>query len=242
MGDERLKALARFGPYFQVTQLDDTDHNGPSRAEWLPLTALVEEPGLLAGRIAAVRRALAGPMPATPPRAVPMQVAVSVTQLGLAARLVAVALAATADGVSAPPAARLVFQDRLGGPYPLGLFTAAEARSSSPGTWPDTMCDLAWRITERSIDVYGLSPRVAWGNVASALASAVRMITDVDGATGARAERLAERAFATAELQNTGYVEESGRFRRHSCCLIYRLATDPMLCGDCVLAGRKPRS
>jgi hypothetical protein len=200
---------------------------------------MVEQPALLAGRIAAVRRALAGPMPGMVTSRVPAQVAVSVTQLGLAARLVAVALAAAVDRVSIPGPAGFVFQDRLGGPYPLGLLSNETELGSEVG-WPARLHDLVWPITQLSVDNYGLSARVAWGNVASALASAARMIVGVDAAAGARAEVLVGRAFAIGELRGTGCVDDSGVFRRRSCCLIYRLATDPVLCGDCVLAARDP--
>ena len=235
MGDERLQALGRFGPFFAVTHIDATDGQSASGAGWLPLTAMVQDPGLLAGRIEAVRQALARPMPGMVTSGVPAQVAVSVTQLGLAARLVAVALAAAVDRVSLPGAG-LFFQDRLG-PYPLGLLTYETELGSEVG-WPDKLHDLAWPVTQLTVDGYGLSARVAWGNVASALASAVRMIVSVDGAAGARAELLAGRAFAIGELRGTGHVDDAGMFRRRSCCLIYRLATDPVFCGDCVLAGR----
>jgi hypothetical protein len=237
MSDERLQALQRFGPFFAVTQIDDADDQSASGSKWLPLTAMVEEPALLAGRIAAVRRALASPMPGMVASGVPVQVAVSVTQLGLAARLVAVALAAAVDRVRLPGAAGLVFQDRLGGPYPLG-FSTDETESGSEVGWPDRLHDLAWPVTQLIVDGYGLSARVAWGNVASALASAARMIASVDSAAGARAEVLAARAFAAGELRGTGCVDHAGMFRRRSCCLIYRLATDPVFCGDCVLTGR----
>jgi hypothetical protein len=237
MSDDRFQALGRFGPFFAVTQFGETDGHSAFGMEWLPLTGLVEEPGLLAGRIAAVRRALAGAVPGMVPGGVPAQVAVSITQLGLVARLVAVALAAAVDRVSLPGAAGLVFQDRLGGPYPLGLLTD-ETEVGSEADWPDRMHDLAWPVTQLTIDEYGLSARVAWGNVASALASATRMIISVDSAVGARAEVLAGRACATGELRGTGYIDHAGMFRRRSCCLIYRLATDPVFCGDCVLAAR----
>ena len=239
MSDHQLQALGRFGPFFAVSQVDDTDGKRASGAEWLPLTAMVEQPALLAGRIAAVRRALASPMPGMATSRVPAQVAVSVTQLGLAARLVAVALAAAVDRVSLPGAAGFVFQDRLGGPYPLGLLTNDPELGSEVG-WPDRLHDLVWPVTQLTVDGYGLSARVAWGNVASALASAARMIASVDAAAGARAEVLAGRAFAIGELRGTGCVDDSGMFRRRSCCLIYRLATDPVFCGDCVLVGRDP--
>lgn len=238
MSDQGWQQLGRFGPFFAVSVLDDHDETTRAAAGWLSLTALVEEPDVLTGRIAAVRRALAGPAPGMAPGGVPARVAVSVTQLGLTARLVAVALAAAVDRLELPGSAGLVFQDRLGGPYPLGVPSPRGAQTLTPAGWPDALLALVRPITQAAIDVHGLSAQVGRGNVASAVASAVRMITAVDPGAGTQARALAGLAFATAELHGTGSSDDAGVFRRRSCCLIYRLATDPVFCGDCVLAGR----
>ncbi|ULR54905.1 (2Fe-2S)-binding protein [Streptomyces deccanensis] len=80
----------------------------------------------------------------------------------------------------------------------------------------------------------GLSERLLWGNVASALMGAVRQIdrwTAANGRTEAasRARAAATDLFAHPTL--TGTLDPVTR-RRRSCCLYYRLP-DGGLCGDC---------
>jgi hypothetical protein len=243
------RKLERFGPFFAVTVVEDdvlATATATGRGGWRPLTALVTEPDLLTDRIATVRRTLAGPAADPAATQVPAQVAVSVTQFGLTARLVAVALAAAVQRLVLPDATALVFRDRLGGPFPLGV--AAGSGGESPGRrrWPESMLQWVRPVTQATIAEHGLSSRVAWGNVASALAGAARMLVADSHPGGSRAESLVVpvlavealvgEAFAAPELSGTGGFDAGGGFRRHSCCLIYRVTTDPVLCGDCILA------
>ena len=100
------------------------------------------------------------------------------------------------------------------------------------------MLEWAGPVTRASVDRHGLSPRVAWGNVASAVAGAAKMIAAADRAAGERAWVLAGQALGLPELDGTGSSEADGAYRRRSCCLIYRLYDEPMFCVDCVLAPR----
>ncbi|WP_338320924.1 (2Fe-2S)-binding protein, partial [Streptomyces lonarensis] len=89
-----------------------------------------------------------------------------------------------------------------------------------------------------------IAPALLRGNSASALAGAGRQL--LDWARRARAPRAAERAatLTAALLHHPGtrpeWTEDSGAFRRRSCCLYYRVPGGG-LCGDCVL-DRPPRT
>ncbi len=87
-----------------------------------------------------------------------------------------------------------------------------------------------------------ISPKVLWGNAASALVGTLRVLHGWCRSTGHGA--AAERAVAlTASLLNTTPLHDCGTldptapaFSRRSCCLYYRVPGGG-LCGDCVLRG-----
>ncbi|WP_324604601.1 (2Fe-2S)-binding protein [Streptomyces sp. NRRL S-337] len=87
-----------------------------------------------------------------------------------------------------------------------------------------------------------ISPKVLWGNAASALAGTLRVLHDWCRSTGHR--EAAERAVAlTASLLETTPLRDCGTldptvpaYSRRSCCLYYRVPGGG-LCGDCVLRG-----
>lgn len=85
-----------------------------------------------------------------------------------------------------------------------------------------------------------VSPRVLWGNAASALVGTLRVLHSWCSGTGRReaAERavtLAASLLDTAPLRGTGAFDPvTPAFSRRSCCLYYRVPGGG-LCGDCVL-------
>ncbi|OLE28387.1 MAG: hypothetical protein AUG49_02565 [Catenulispora sp. 13_1_20CM_3_70_7] len=83
-----------------------------------------------------------------------------------------------------------------------------------------------------------ISPRVLWGNAASALAGAARMLAPTPA--GPAAHRLARQLIRYPDLAGTGRWDSAGAFRRTTCCLFYRVPGGGY-CGDCVLAARSPR-
>lgn len=89
-----------------------------------------------------------------------------------------------------------------------------------------------------------IAPALLRGNAASALAGAGRQL--LDWARRAREPRAAERtvALTAALLHHPGtrseWTEDTGVFRRRSCCLYYRVPGGG-LCGDCVL-DKPPRT
>jgi hypothetical protein len=85
---------------------------------------------------------------------------------------------------------------------------------------------------------FGLSPHVRWGNAASALNGAAGMVASTRPASAARARALAGLVLERAPLRQSAGRTADGRFRRRSCCLIYRAAPGRAgaLCGDCALS------
>ncbi|MBL7511615.1 (2Fe-2S)-binding protein [Frankia nepalensis] len=257
-----LEALAaRFGPFFALTVLPTDDPAG-----WAPVADLAEpSTGALARRVDAVRAALAAGRGVAPGE-LEERVAVSITQLGLCARLVAPALGLTVL-TGRPPALDLLglyWRDQLGGPFPLALArpTAPDGPAPAdpppggplPGGWPTpdpgqlargfvdgTLRPLVEPLVAATAARYPVSSRVLWGNTASAVAGAAKMI-------GLAAPELAPAAWRIVDalcagpgpLAGAGARVAPARFRRRSCCLIYRLGPSGAVCEDCVLAGPPP--
>lgn len=228
-----LGRLGRFGPFFAVATAESAD------PAWLPMSAVTTDQRLLRNRIDAVRAALADSFQLDRPDQVDFRLAVSITQLGLSARLIAVALAAALDGLDVPPVERLVFKDQLGGPFPLGVLPlgALPLGGLEHGQhWSKAMLELVRPIAAAAIGL-GLSRKIAWGNLGSGVAGAVTMISTTEPTVGGRARELADEALLSTELSGTGSYQ-ADKFRRRSCCLIYRLGDESMFCVDCVLASR----
>jgi hypothetical protein len=238
--------LAALGPYFSVETHDPlTGVQEP----WQPLSALLGSPDALAAWIAGVRASLAATA-GVPPGSVDFRVAVSVAQLGMAARLLSPAFGAAVLGAMLPieiAAARWV--PATGSLFRLSLPDTALAAGRFP-TAPDagTVAGvLARSLLDGSIGALvdtcaamSVSRKVLWGNVASAINGATVMITAARPGLGNEAAKIASALLHAPGLAG-GHVGAPGAgFRRRSCCLIYRLAAGPArpVCGDCVLSGR----
>jgi hypothetical protein len=229
-----LDELAALGPFFAVEA-----HGPGAEAEppWRPLAELTQPPGLGA-RVGLVRGVLAA-RAGCPPSGIELRVAVSVTQLGVVARIVAPALAALTTGQ--PLDIRLSglwWQDTAGGPVPLSV---PEPEGGGVMASPERLLDeVITPITVTAAALAPVSPRVLWGNVASAVNGAASQVA------AARPELAAAAWVAAASfLRDPRLSTEPGppgpSFRRSSCCLIYRLGpgAGPSVCGDCVLGGRR---
>jgi FhuF 2Fe-2S C-terminal domain len=195
------------------------------RPPWRLMWELVDDPAVLADRVHAVRTHLAA---GRPPDAVELRVAASVTHLGLVARLVSPALAAAVtDGVVPDLDLRHTWwQPVLGGAFPLSV--------------ADTTADLD-QLLDGPIRTLvgvtrGVSDQILWGNVASALHGAAEMLHGAAGIIGERANTVVDQLMSRPPLRGTGTTTD-GRFRRRTCCLIYRAAPGRAgaVCGDCVL-------
>jgi ferric iron reductase protein FhuF len=166
-----------------------------------------------------------------------------VAQLGIVARLLAPSFAA------AVLERRLLdpyggwWRPQVGGAMPLALGDEALAGPVVTG-------DLATALHVHVVDevvaplvAYGtalsVSPQVLWGNVASAVNGAATMVAAVRPELTGAAAALATGLLSQGPLLGTSNVPGVAevRFRRHSCCLLYRLSPreQRQVCGDCVL-------
>lgn len=217
---EQLDALGRYGPFFHVTSYDVLPRG------WTPVSGLSRDLARLDRRVDAVGRALGGGTVRRETRAdVLRRVAASTALLGVCARLIAPVLAAAVDAVELD---ELYVKDELGGAFPLAV------GANRPATAVGVLA-LVGPIVRTYRSTYSLSPILAWGNVASGLAGAARMIRAVDPAAGRRAIAFVRQTLAAPELADSGLFQDDGRFRRRSCCLIYRAGRP--FCGDCVLSA-----
>jgi hypothetical protein len=234
-----LDRLAGAGPFFAV----DLDPPPPTRAAdgpaWHPFSALLEDSAVLCARVAAVRSAIADraglDLAEIDPRA-----AASLAHLGLTSRLVSPVLGGVllAGELLQLDAAGLWWRDVLG-PVPL----AAPGVTSRPVA-PDDAAAVAAALTTGpaaalvdAVARQGVSPRVLWGNLASAAAGALSMLRQIAPGGPAALARFGAALFAAPGLSHAGRFGPAG-FLRHSCCLYYRVPGGG-LCGDCVLRMRK---
>lgn len=234
-------ALAGLGPYFAV----DRVAAGASAPEppWRSVAALADAAGPAQERAAEVRAALeavsGGP--------VEPRVAASTAFLALAARIVSPPLgllATQAIGLTLD-ARDVLWRPVAGGPIPVAYrsFDATrvpEVRQAADALLRGVLRPVVAQLASGFGASFGLSSRVLWGNVASALAGAAGMIERLDGpqlALPAHGIAAATIAGDASLARSGGYVRDAAgeaRFRRTSCCLFYRVAGGG-LCVDCVL-------
>lgn len=175
------------------------------------------------------------------------RIAVSVAQLGLAARLWSVALGSAALHGEVPDLDPALLHWDADGSSPDDLWLtdvttrAADAASIRDVVQDGHLAPLAAALRTR----YRVSARLLWGNAGSALAGAARELdtwarrtgrTDV----GERALALAGELFDHPDLRGTGTLRGTA-FRRNSCCLYYRCPGGG-LCGDCCFDRPPQRS
>ena len=212
-------ALAELGPFFAIAHVEP-------EARWRPVRSLLQA-DILGERIDFVGGRIGSIAGVTVER----RVAASTMSLGLFARLVAPVLGAQTLGIDIPrPTLDTAWwQPTEGGPWPFGLTGEAEAADISA-----LLADPVTRLVDGVADVGALSRRILWGNVASAVFGAARMI-------GQARPDLAQTALDTAgglldgPLKGTGELRDA--FVRSTCCLYYRVPGGGY-CGDCVLEKR----
>jgi len=234
-----LADLTALGPYFAV---DVHRPGAPPRPPWQPLGELTGSPDALAARIGEVRERLAAAA-GCPPASVEFRVAASIAQLGLCARLLSPALGAAAAGrVLSVDIAQARWIPALGGPFRLSIpdtvLEAAAVGSSAAAGQAATAGLLAGPITQivRAVQAMAVSPRVLWGNVASAVNGAATMIAAARPDLASSAARAAATLLGQPVLSGTYQASPLTGFRRRNCCLIYRLSPSARAyCGDCVL-------
>jgi hypothetical protein len=242
-----LADIAGIGPFFTVV-------TGPAPAGgegWVSLRALATPSGPaeadpLRARIAAVRAALG-----TDDR-----VAASTAFQGLAAQVAAPLFAAAAVHGAVPVPASTSLDDGLArvlhwrpggaGPWLWWAAPGGHVRPCSDAELADVLTDLLAPLVAAVRARASVSPRVLWGDAASAVATARRLVTAARPGSAARARSLAERLLTTPPLDVTAALrapeppDAGWTFRRRSCCLYYRVPGGGV-CGDCVLLDRPRR-
>ena len=230
-----LADVARLGPFFTVGTEPVAGERG-----WRPLAELHTDPEPLRSRIAHVRRVLD-----TDDR-----VAASIAFQGLAALLVSPPFAAVVlHGVLPRLTARAGYwRPTPSGPWelrcpePTGTVvpSAGEGAGALATLLVGEHLDPLVRAVRAQVAV---SPRVLWGNAASAVAAGKRLLGEERPAAAGRAAAVATRVLATGPLRGTGRLlapqppDRNWTFRRRSCCLYYR-APGGAPCEDCVLLDR----
>ncbi|MGW7635811.1 (2Fe-2S)-binding protein [Streptomyces decoyicus] len=242
---EQVSAL---GPFFTF----ETHAAGSEPiAPWRKLSEVARvESGVLAERVASVRAALAGGG-GRPAEEVELRVAASVAHLGLVARVVSplLGLAALHRLPSRPPTLDdLRWHSGLGGAFALSLPRETVAAVATDDAGSVTGADAAGALLEGpvrdladAVAAFSVSRRILWGNVASAVNGAAAGIVSAAPALARPARTAALLMLRHPQLRDAHTLDpRNGRFRRRSCCLIYRAAPDAAgaVCGDCVLVRR----
>jgi hypothetical protein len=222
-------ALNQLGPFFAIEEHPaDTAPVPP----WRSMIELVEDPAVLRDRVTATQDYLAG-VSGQLPEAIEVRVAASITHLGLVARLLSPAFATVVldGGVRSVSLSSAYWQPVLGGAFPLSLPRDKSERALSSELFDGPIPALAKATTP-----YGVSDHILLGNVASAVNGAATALTNAAPHLAERAHNVAAELLTHPTLADA-YTTEAGRFRRRSCCLIYRAAPDHAgpVCGDCVL-------
>lgn len=166
---------------------------------------------------------------------VPLRVAASIAHLGLAARILSPALGLTVLGYDTAPllSGDAWWQDVMGGPFPL---SCEPPRRSAPD---DVTVTGSWvaELTELMRERYAVSPLVLWGNVASAAHTAGSLVTAAHPHLSAVTGQTVRSLLADPRIDPRDR-SATERFRRHSCCLMYRVTGNRRnVCGDCILGA-----
>ncbi|MCF7547680.1 (2Fe-2S)-binding protein [Pseudonocardia sp. WMMC193] len=216
-----LAEVGRFGPFFTVST-DPAEEVDPT---WRPLRSL---PEAVDARIAHVERVLSE-QAGSP---VEHRVAASIAVQGFAARLVSAPIAAVALTGTLPALSpdSLFWRISVTGPWPLWTDTDG---FRDPGELPALVAE---EMAEPLVAAAAgrVSAKLLWGNVASSVAGAKRVLAD-PRATAVVEQVLAHPLLAAAgERRPPVGPDLDWTFRRRSCCLYYRLPAGGK-CSDCAL-------
>ena len=214
-----LETLAGISPYFTATTGD------PGPGDWRPVRDLYADADVLAAAVGHVGARIG---------TTEYRVAASTLFLGYAARLWSLVLGGIVRTGILPDVDRLLWRD-VDGRIDLHLSDA----DGWAGGEPLELVDVARAtVLGRHLapmiaairTVEPMSERLLWGNAASALIGAARVL-DSETCTGAM--DIAESILGDPRLVDTVDQEGAG-YRRRSCCLFYRTPASSY-CGDCVL-------
>jgi hypothetical protein len=202
------------GPYFEIEAPRDL-------SGWTTLATLSTDRTVLAAKVATTRTALGE---------VPVRVAASIDFLGVAARILSPAVRSAVVDAKVPlldPEA-IWWRPAQPGPMRLAMDVASWRRTSAAALHADVVQPVMVALVEAYRTAFALSPKVLWGNVASALNGAAAALAAGDG--------LVRDVLALGELAGTARLPPP-HFVRSSCCLYYRVPGGG-ICDDCVLLSR----
>jgi ferric iron reductase protein FhuF len=244
--EQLVAKLAALGDFFAV----ETHPLGSALVgPWRSMDSIVSDPSVLQARVEQVQAALVQAA-GSRPDGVEVRVAASVTQLGLTARLIApvLAVAVLTGRVLDLELTRIRWQPKPAGAFPLSF--PADAIRDGHAAGADRR-RVAKRITSQVLNkaiaqlvdataALSVSRLVLWGNVASAVHGATAMIRVAHPTRARTVEAITAALMSNPPLHGTGADDAHERFRRRSCCLLYRAAGDGprAVCGDCVLITR----
>lgn len=234
-----LSDAAGLGPFFTV-RTDPAESVDPS---WRPMRALEVDGPPLRDRIDHVRRALGGD------EDVERRVAASIAFQGIAGVIVSPPYATAVLHAVVPALGPdvLHWRDAAGGPLPLWAdapaVVAADTAEGAAEALAALYAEHLPALVAAVRSVVPVAEKVLWGNVASVVAGAKRMLVVGRPDAATRAADVAARLLDTGPLAGSGDrlapagPDRAWSFRRRSCCLFYRVPGGGY-CGDCILAAR----
>jgi ferric iron reductase protein FhuF len=203
------------GPYFAVERW---------RGDWRPLKDLALDPKTLSDRVEVAAAVLerAGP--------IPRRVVASVYSLGVVSRLVSPVLASAVLDETVPvlDLENVGWRPVVSGPMPIAYRDGVDYRPASAGAIVDgCLRSIVEPFLTTLGDRFRVSPKVLWGNAASAIGGASVMLANPNA--GSLVADLLDRP------PLAGFATWDGRaLKRRNCCLFYRIP-GAGTCGDCVL-------
>lgn len=238
--------LDDLGPHFAV----ETHPPGSSAARpWRVLNELVHDETKLQARVSQISDALAAISP-FPDQSIDRRSAASLAHLGLVARLIAptLAMAARSGTVLGLDLASTWWRPVVGRVVPLSIPGTAhptrdkDAERSIGDLIADRVLDGPVRELTAAFAALSMSPKVLWGNVASAVAGAASLLVNVRPQWTTIISPIIAALLEHPLLAGSGTIDATTRFRRNSCCLLYQIArgTRGTVCSDCVLHASPP--
>ncbi|MCW2547704.1 MAG: hypothetical protein JWN96_2164 [Mycobacterium sp.] len=233
---DSLLTAAELGPFFTIAPAAAPD----ASQNWRPLTDLETAAGR---EVLDAQLGVTGALLGTEER----RTVASILQLGAAAALCSplLAVAALEGYVPALAPQTLDFCYPTRGPLQLALHAIAPA-STHPALLPEladqlisvALDGLLATFTEALTAVEPLPEQTLAGNAFSSLAAAARLIEPPAAGRRARAlvDLMARRSPLLAGAGELHWQQPGGHqyFRRHNCCLFYRIP-GAGTCGDCIL-------
>ncbi|MGV9803751.1 (2Fe-2S)-binding protein [Mycobacterium sp. NPDC003449] len=227
-----LRAVAGLGEFFALPEVS-------ADPSWAPVMSLLGDASAVHRYALAARSAIAAGM-AVEAASVPLKAAASSVHLSIVARLLSPAIGAAGRFGAVPMLTpeTLFWQPTSSHRPALGAgrvswAPATDPRRAAAAIVDPLIADVLAPFNETMRQAVSLSPRVMWGNIASAAHGAVTVLTRACPESAGRARGLVAALIATDPLTGSAGIVD-GRFRRRNCCLFYQVPGGGY-CGDCVL-------